>query len=256
MILERIYDLAFPALRGRQVRDVRVGLELMAAELDNGATGVTYVLRREAGHACMSLPQAGSLEGMPAEKMAEWALDGKNVIKVAMGMAVMNAVADFDALEPLNCPDGADAVFSAEIRPGDTVGIIGHIGPVAARLKGKVRRIIVFERGEGHAAHPESDQPVLLPECDVVFITSSSLINATLETLLPHCAKARDIVMVGSTTPLYPAAFIGSGVTVLAGTRWLPENRDAILATVSQCGGMKQVIRYGQKLSVRVGHPN
>lgn len=252
MILERVCDSAQPALAGRKVREVRVGLELMAVELDDGSIGVTYVLRKETVHACMAVPQAGSLVGMDAKEMAAWALQGGSVITAAMGLAVLNCVAGFDKLERIENPGGADAVFSAEIHPGDTVGIVGHIGPVISRVKGKVRRLIIFERGEGHAVHPESDQPELLPECDVVFITSSSLINGTLENLLPYCTKARDVVMVGSSTPLYPEAFCGSNVTVLSGTRWPAKNRDAILANIAQCGGMKQLIRYGEKLSVRV----
>ena len=58
--------------------------------------------------------------------------------------------------------------------------------------------------------------------------------------------------MVGSSTPLYPEAFKGTGITVLAGTRWLPTNREHILAGVSQGAGMKQLIRFGEKMSVRV----
>ena len=145
-------------------------------------------------------------------------------------------------------------MFSVEIRPTDTIGIIGHIGPVVSRLSGKVNRMIIFERGETKTSqiYPESAQPELLPECQVVFITSASLINSTLENLLDYCTNARDVVMVGSSTPLYPHAFNGTKVTVLAGTKWLSANREAIFADISRCAGMKQIIKYGQKISVLV----
>lgn len=254
MILERVYDLALPRLAGKKIREVRVGLELMAVELDNCSIGVTYVLRKETGHVCLALPQAGSLIGTPAEEIAGWALQGKNVIAVAMGLAVLNSVAEFDKLERANNPYGADAIFAAEIQPTDTIGIVGHIGPLIANLTGKVKRLFIFERGESAAGqiYPETAQPEILPECQVVFISSTSLINGTLDTLLNYCTKARDVVMVGSSTPLYPDAFSGSRVTVLSGTRWLPSNRDAILTGISQCAGMQQLIKYGQKMSARV----
>ncbi|TEB04573.1 hypothetical protein Psch_03333 [Pelotomaculum schinkii] len=66
MILERVYDSALSRLAGKKIKEVRIGLELMAVELDDGAIGVTYVLRKEIGHACAALPKAGSLLGMPA----------------------------------------------------------------------------------------------------------------------------------------------------------------------------------------------
>ncbi len=254
MILENVYTLALPRLTGKKIKEVRVGLALMGVELDDGSIGVTYVLRKEIDDVCASLPQSGTIVGMPAEEIAKWALQGKGVIAKAMGLAVLNSVADFDNLEQDNNPDDPDAVFSVEIRPADTIGIIGHIGPVISRLNGKVNRMIIFERGETTTSriYPESAQPELLPECQVVFITSASLINGTLENLLDYCTNARDVVMVGSSTPLYPNAFKGTNVTVLAGTRWLSSNRDAIFTEISQCAGMKQLIKYGQKISIFV----
>ncbi|SFH09885.1 hypothetical protein SAMN05660649_03852 [Desulfotomaculum arcticum] len=254
MILERVYDSARPRLAGKKISEVRVGLNLMAVELDDGSIGVTYVLKNEIGHSCTALPHGGSLAGMPAGEVAGWALEGKNVIDVAMGLAVLNSAAEFERLEQENNPHSTDAVFAVEIQPSDTVGVIGHIGPVIANLEGKVRRLLIFERGEQASGlyYPETAQPQLLPECQVVFVSSTSLINKTLEKLLKFCTNTRDVVMVGASTPLYPDAFSGSGVTVLSGTRWLSSNRNAILTGISQCAGMRQIIRYGRKMSVKV----
>lgn len=254
MILESVYELALPRLVGKKIKEVRVGLALMAVELDDGSIGVTYVLRKETGDVCMALPQGGSIVGMPAEEIAKWALQGKNVIASAMGLAVLNSVAEFDKLEQDYKSNDSDAVFSVKIQPTDTIGIIGQIGPVISRLNNKVKRMIIFERGEitNNQVYSDSKQPELLPECQVVFVTSASLINGTLENLLNYCTNARDVVMVGSSTPLYPKAFIGTKVTVLAGTIWLSSNKDAIFTDISQCVGMKQLIKHGKKISVRV----
>ena len=254
MILERVYHMAKPALAGRKINDVRVGLGLMAVQLDNGLIGVTYVLNGEIEHACATLPQAGSLVGMPAEEIAEWALQGNNVIRSALGIAVLNSVAEFEKLERMNQPKGADAVFSVELQPEDTIGVIGHIGPVISRLQDRKNEMMIFERNEEKVGrnYPESAQPELLPKCQVVFATSATLINGTLEKILQYCENAREIVMVGSSTPMYPEAFAGTGVTVLSGMRWLSSNRDQILMGISQCAGMKQLTKYGEKISVKV----
>ncbi|MDD3199796.1 MAG: DUF364 domain-containing protein [Eubacteriales bacterium] len=255
MILERVYKLAKPRLEGRSIHDVRIGLGLMAVELDNELVGVTYVLSNEIERTCAALPQAGSLVGMKADEIALWAVEGKNVIRNALGLAVLNSVADFESLEQINSSQDADAVFSVDIRPEDTIGIIGHIGPVINKLAGRKNRILIFERDESKGTaetYPESAQSDLLPKCQVVFITSSTLINGTLDPLLKYCTNARDIVMVGSSTPLYPEAFTGTGVSVLSGTRWLSSNKDSILAGVSQYAGIKQLMKYGQKISVKV----
>jgi len=255
VILEKVFEIANPRLKGRKIKDIRVGLGLLAVELDNGLTGVTYVLSNEIKHSCGLLPEAGSLKGHSAEEIARWAVDGDNVISRAMGLAILNSAADFERLEEKNLPKDSDAVFAADIHPRDKIGIVGQIGPVISRLQDKDNELFVFEREEGNpmkGIYPESAQPDLLPQCQVVFITSSTLINQTLETLLSYCMDARDVVMVGSSTPIYPQAFEGSGVTILSGTRWLSENSDPILTGISQCAGIKQLMKYGRKISVRV----
>jgi uncharacterized protein (DUF4213/DUF364 family) len=254
MILERIYEMAKPRLSGKKIKEVRIGLALMAVELDDGSIGVTYVLRNEIDDVCTAIPNGGKLEGAPAEEVALWAFKSQNVVAAALGVAVLNAVAEFDKIGTAKDSDDQDAIFSVKIQSSDTIGVVGHIGPVINRLRGKVKRIIIFERGEDTAAsvYPESAQPELLPDCQVVFVTSSTLINGTLEALLTHCTQARDIVMVGSSTPLYPEAFQNTGVSVLAGTRWNPENKAAIFAGISQCSGMKQLIKQGEKYSVQI----
>lgn len=254
MILERIYACAMPRLLGRTIKDVRIGLELLAIELDNGQVGVTYVLKNEIGHTCQTFSNAGSLIGMNAVDLAKWSVVGEDVISRSLGLAVCNSVAELDQLNPSEGMSDSDAAMAVSIQPEDTVGIVGYIGPVISRLQGKKNQLIIFERDQskGGNTYSENLQPEFLPKCQIVFITSSTLINGTLDRLLSYCKNARDVVMVGSSTPLYPEAFKGTGVTVLSGTIWLSENRNRILTGISQCAGMRQLIKYGQKISVKV----
>lgn len=254
MIIEKVYEAALPGLQGKKVKEVRIGLSLLAVELDDGSIGVTYVLRKEIDDVCEALHSNETLEGASAEEIAKWALQGQNVIKKAVGLAVLNSAADFDKLEKESDSSNMDAVFSAEIKPDDIIGVVGHIGPVIAKLYGKVKRLIIFERGqvELNNVYPESAQPELLPKCQVVFVTSATIINGTLDDILNYCTNARDVVMVGSSTPMYPKAFYGTKETALAGTRWLPTNREAIFSSISHCSGMKQLIKNGQKVTVRI----
>jgi uncharacterized protein (DUF4213/DUF364 family) len=243
VILEKIYQLALPKLKGKKIKDVTIGLALMAVELDDGSIGVTYVLRKETDDICTAIPRGKSIVGRNAEEVAIWAVENKNVISSALGLAVLNSVAEFDEFINDGEDKDSDAAFSIKVTDEDTVGIIGNIGPVVSNLRGKVKEMFIFERG---------DKSENLPECQVVFITSSTLINGTFEKILSYCTNTREIVMVGSSTPIYPEAFKDSRVTVLAGTKWLPENKDAIFTDISQCAGMRQLIKCGKKVSAKV----
>jgi len=51
---------------------------------------------------------------------------------------------------------------------------------------------------------------------------------------------------------MYPEAFKGTGVTVLAGSRWFPQYKDEIFNRISQAACLRQIMRYGEKLTVRL----
>jgi len=50
------------------VTEVRVGLGYTAALLDDGACGVAYTFRSEAGASCCAVREAGTLAGVPQLK--------------------------------------------------------------------------------------------------------------------------------------------------------------------------------------------
>lgn len=246
-MLQKIYESAMPRLDGKKVKDVCIGMELLAVQLDGGEIGVAYVLKNEITCGCASLPDDG-FEGMDAQDAAFLMLKGKNPLNAALGIAVCNAAADYDALSS-KVADAADA-FAA--RADDVVGMVGNIKPVAKQLKPKVERLIIFDRAESQGVYPEEQQKELLPQCDLVVITSSSLLNETFSTVISYCHQAREIVLTGATTPMYPEAFKGTGVTVLAGSRWFPQYKDEIFNRISQAACLRQIMRYGEKLTVRL----
>lgn len=246
-MLQKVYENALPRLKGKKIRGVCIGIELLAVELDGGEIGVAYVLKNEITCGCASLPDGG-VNGMDAQKAASWMLKGNNPLNAALGIAVCNAAADYGALSS-KVSDAADA-FAA--RPDDVVGMIGNIKPVAKQLKPKVGRLIIFDRADTKGVYPEEQQKDLLPQCDLVVVTSSSLLNETFSRVISYCQQAREIVLTGATTPMYPEAFEGTGVTVLAGSRWFPQHKDAIFNRISQAGCLRQIIQYGEKLTVRL----
>lgn len=254
MIIENVFQEGKPHLKDRTIKDLRIGLELLALQLDDGSLGVTYVLKNELEHSCGASPFSGKYIGMSALDLAEQIFHHPNVLTTALAIAALNAVAPPASKDMLQKEGNRDAVFSVDVSPEDTVGLVGHIGPVIRRLKDHPGKMHIFERdlSKGDNLNNENEQASLLPTCDLVFITGATIINGSIENVLSYCSKARDIVLVGSSTPIYPTAFLGSGITVLAGTRWLPEKGQDILNGVSQSAGMQQLMAYGKKVSLSV----
>lgn len=254
MIIEKVFQEGNVYLKDRTIKDLRIGLELLALQLDDDSLGVTYVLKNELEHSCGASPFSGKYIGMSALELAEQIFHGPNVLTTALAIAALNAVAPPIPEALLQKEGNRDAVFSVDVDSKDTVGVVGHIGPVIRRLKDHPGAMHIFERdlSKGDNLNNEEKQASLLPQCDIVFVTGATIINGSLENVLSYCRKAREVVLVGSSAPLYPQAFAGSGLTVIAGTRWLPENGQEILTGVSQSAGMQQLIRLGEKLSLSV----
>ncbi|MFO7173917.1 MAG: DUF364 domain-containing protein, partial [Bacillota bacterium] len=240
---------AAPRLAGRRVREVRIGAKMLAVALDNGRFGVASALRGERGESPAAVPDVGALVGRPATELAAGLLSGE-ILDRALGVAVLSAVAEPDPALVLEDADGAAVVAT---RPTDTVGLVGFMRTLAARLEPQVARLMVFDRSERENVYPEEWQPELLPQCDLVFITATAILNGTLERLLTYCTGAREVVVVGPTTPLYPAAFAGTGVTVLAGAAWPPEHREAVMAAIARGASFHDISSLARRWALRVG---
>lgn len=247
MLLKRIYDEALPRLAGRTVQKVRIGRALLAVLLDDGRYGVAYTLPGEM--AGTPAPDPAALAGMKAADLAWKLVEPETPLERALGLAACTGVTEPDPGLALSDPDPGVAV---PIRPSDIVGLVGYIRPVAKRAEAAGARLIVFDRSEKEGVYPEERQADLLPECDVVFITGSALTNGTLERLLTWCTRARDVVLIGPSTPLYPRAFVGTGVTVLAGATWPVENRDRILAEIERGACFHEIGSLTKRLALRV----
>jgi len=115
--------------------------------------------------------------------------------------------------------------------------------------------VIIFDKGkEGFVKeiHPSNQQKELLPLCDVIFVSGSTLINHTIDQLLVYCQSARQVIITGLSTCLYPMAFQNTPVTHLAGMYWNPENKMSIFDKVSQAAGMMHLVHFGKKLTIKI----
>lgn len=256
MIIDSVLTAAEPLLAGRQITDAVLGLSLTAVELDGLDIGVSYVLRHNLPAGCSIFGFAQDVIGKSAFEVASLLVNGKDDAQRGVGMAVIAA-----ATRSLDLPDEekTPTPFGLEVRSGDTVGMIGYIPPVAKNLSTLANRVIIFDRGlssnggDGAAqASPMELQNELLPECDLMIITGTTLINSTLEQILSRCTRAREIVLVGASTPMIKEAFINTGVTALAGSWWDASYKQEMFKRLSLSCGIHHLREMMIKKLVRV----
>lgn len=241
MLIEKVFQAAGPFLVNRVVTDAVLGLSLTAVELDGVDIGVSYVLRDSLPAGCSAFGFAQHIIGQPAAEVARLVIDGRDDAQRGVGMAVLTA-----ASRALDLPDEPflPTPFGMEVRPSDKVGMIGYIPPVADQLAKISSRVVIFDKGlnlnGGERATQVMDmsmQAEVLPECDLMIISGTTLINGSIDQLLAWCANAREIVLVGSSTPMFASAFKGTRVTALAGSWWDPTHKNDMFKRLSlSCG--------------------
>lgn len=249
-----ILAAAGPYLENLIIKDLIIGISLVACELDDGSVGVTYVLRDGLPPECGAFGFAGELIGKPAAEAAKLFTEGRDNIQRAIGDAVLTAASR--QVEGIR-DDARSEAFGIDPNAKDTVGMVGLIGPVAKLLENRVGELIVFDKGisdyyGAETVWPMEKQPELLPKCNKVIITGSATINGSIDALLDMCGNAEEIVMVGSSTPMFPQGWKDTGVTRLAGSWWKNECKDEIFRTVSLGGGIKQLKPYAMQKIVDV----
>jgi len=256
MLIDSILVEAEPYLNKRKIKDAVIGISLIGIQLDNNDIGLAYMLRNHLPAGCSVFGFAQEIIGANAYQVAQLAKEGSDDAQRGVGVAVLTA-----GSRQVDLPDEdkKEAYFGLEVKDDDVVGMIGLIPPVAERFVEKVKELIVFDEGislSGGIGHknvkPMKKQEDLLPGCDIVIISGSSFINQSIDNLLQTCSGAREIVIVGSSTPMYPEAFGSTKISVLAGSWWDNNLKEDLFKIISLAGGIHHVQRAMIKKAVRI----
>ena len=139
-----------------------------------------------------------------------------NLTEAGFGMAAINAYYNtperLDALgayEPFEnyCTDGLDL-------RGKRIGVVGHLN-MPRSVYDQAASVRILERNPRPGDYPDSACDWLIPQCDVVIITASTLVNKTLPHLLDLSRNAYTI-LAGPSCPMCPE-LLQFGIDRLAG---------------------------------------
>jgi uncharacterized protein (DUF4213/DUF364 family) len=188
-----------------------------------------------------SAPRTGRLSGGgDAAEMAQLARSSDRA-EAAAGLATLNALLRPDP-EALTSIDAAD--WLAEHGAGKGVAIFGRFPFIEDEIRPSARRVWVFEREPVDGEYGARDIPAIVPGADIVAITSSTLVNQTLDGILEHVAPHSTLMMLGAGTPLSPR-LLAQGFDLLSGVivRDIERAADSVRAGVSfrQMDGLQRV---------------
>lgn len=172
---------------------------------------------------------SGDYAGMPLKELAR-AAKSWNLIEAGFGLAAVNAfyntparLEQLDAYEPFDhyCTHGLDL-------RGMHIGVVGHLN-MPQSLYEQAASVRILERNPREGDYPDSACDWLLPQCDVVIMTASTLVNKTLPHLL-ELSKNAYTILAGPSCPLCQS-LLDFGIDRIAGL------------VITNVDGMKDKIR-------------
>ncbi len=245
MLANEIADHGLTLVDRHTVSDIRIGLGYTAVLLDDGRCGLAYTLHEQPYESCSVISEAGTLAGRKASELIPW-MKSKDVTACAVGLATLNAL-----IRPHAAAAESDIIDLLPVNPGDRVGMVGYFGPLVAPIKKRAQALYIFERkaNSEYDILPESAAEELLPTCQVAILSATAIMNHTIDRLLGLSESAREIAVLGPSTPFLPEIFRSYGVTMLSGIQVVDSRR--ILQIVSEAGGTRLFGRAVRKLSLR-----
>lgn len=161
-------------------------------------------------------------------------------VATAVGMATVNALLQPD---PALLQDIDAADWLVEHGRGRKVALVGGF-PFKEELKPVVGRLWVLELHPEEGEYLSEEAPTIIPQADILAITSSTMVNHTLEGLLALARPETTVMLLGPTTPLSPLMF-DFGVDLLSGVQVLDISAtlDTIVKGLSfrKMAGMRRV---------------
>jgi uncharacterized protein (DUF4213/DUF364 family) len=200
--------------------------EFAALELDDGTLGLSYVLLGDTWAGLSRHADRVALAGRDALDVAS-AYASADTLERTVGFAAVNAltrwVFDRAGFAP---PASGDSIGLLDPQPGETVGMIGYFAPLVPRIVARGARVLVVELRADLVGEAEGVRITLdaaeLAACDKVLATGTLLLNDTLEPILQHCRRARQLALVGPSVGCPPDPLFARGVTLMGGT-WITD---------------------------------
>lgn len=206
--------------------DIKVA-PFSVAILENGAAGFSYNLFHRDEEAMQRYLDWDTKEitGRPAAEIMAWLLS-EDPLKKTAGLAVLNALSqDFLNKNPdaYRLDAESDLFDLMRLDRSSCVGVVGFFRPMMDKLVQKAGKVVVIERsGELlKESYPftMTDDPAALRQCDKVLITATTVLNDSLPEVMPHCADAAFVAMMGPTAGFLPDTIFALGVDAVGFTR-------------------------------------
>lgn len=247
IIDDKIFRLFSDVARRVTIEHINIGISYTAVTLSDGGIGLAYTyldgMADNGNEHQGCFLQNTDYEGKKAIFLLEKIYE-KHPLYRSMAMALVNAL---NYRQALNFPEDLyNRILFDEFlpKPGMNVAMVGFFKPMLSRFKERDANLEIIDKS--HRMGNEDDfYPKLKSWADVLFLTSTTILNNTMEEILSHAGGTVKTVMLGPSTPMIPEAFDHLPIHMLAGT--VPVDQDGVLKAIRNGKGTKIIHQFSRK---------
>ena len=219
-----------------------LGLGYTAVVTSDGGIGIAYTYFEDK-KSCMLLNEAVDYEGRPASELLQ-KIKSDHQIERSMALALVNALNYQHALQ-LPEDENNEIMFEQfKITKGTKVAMVGYFGPLIKRFEQREAALDILDQSRGLGRKADFFKK-LKNWADVLFLTSTSILNNSTEEILANVHDKVKTLMLGPSTPMVAEAFDHLPVHMLAGT--VPLDGENILKAVRHGMGTPVLHRFSRK---------
>ena len=219
--LPSIQDVFFPKITTKKELTSKKS-NFGAIRLTDGSIGLVYLgLSPEIKELGAKLDKSEFTNKNPIDLAQNFG--SSNNFEKTLGLGAINAISQY-IFRHSNFPFdiATDSLGLLNISQGDTPGMVGFFQPLIIRLKKMGINVIVIENKEHLVKKTENWEvtldPSRLTECNKILITSTTVLNESIDEILRFCSHAEKISMIGPTAGFLPDPLFKRGLDIVGGS--------------------------------------
>ena len=238
----RLYDYFKDKGEKVTVELLILGLGYTAVTTSDGGIGISYTYFDQKT-SCSLVRDYYDYEGKPAIELLE-KIKSTDPIERSMALALINALYYEKALLLPEDPKNEILFEKFNVREGTNVAMVGYFRPLVKILEERKVPLEITDVFLG-LGRKETFYEKLGNWADVVFLTSTSILNNTTEEILGNVSENVKTVLLGPSTPMVGEAFEHLPAHMLAGT--VPVDKENVLKAVRHGIGTRFIHQYSKK---------
>ncbi len=216
--LPPITDIYMPEPNPHGGGETEFGIVLLA----DGSAGLYYAWLGETQQGMETRFAGEALIGKSPVTLARW-YERNSDAERSLALAAMNAITAHVFKRARYHPQTAfDSMGNLCVSHDDHLGMIGNFPSLVTHARENQIRLTVCER----KVHMVDDDglititlaPEALRSCNKIISTAATLINDSLDDMLPYCSNADSVVVIGPTAGFFPDPLFARGIVTVGGS--------------------------------------